>query len=307
MFISGVIVAALTFPGIIIHELGHLLLCRLTGVRVNAYALLQMQEPYGYVIHEEPDSVFKNFLITFGPFFVNTIAIAAFLVLGTFVSTFVSIAGWIFVWLAISAGMHSFPSKQDANSLWTQMWGTVKQGKALNLVFAPFVALIYLGSLLSVLWIDLIYTMVVAGAVLSATSMPFWVNINNGIDVSFSHGNTTYYGMGVVFDDNLVGYISERGCDKRACKLHVPRSKIIWVTSSNIKENAMHTIVFGDSENCMKKKITDTELKSAWFGHVKVDVESGQQLDAKECILAFQENIGTAQSWAPGASTYRVS
>ncbi len=63
--IPGWVVGLVTFPGIIVHELGHLLLCRIAKVKVLGWCLFQLKQPMGFVVHEQPDSVWKNFLITF--------------------------------------------------------------------------------------------------------------------------------------------------------------------------------------------------------------------------------------------------
>lgn len=68
---------------------------------------------------------------------------------------------YFFIWLGISIAMHSFPSIQDAENIWngikkeeTPMW--------LRILATPIVGLIYLCTIASVLWFDVIYGMFVA-------------------------------------------------------------------------------------------------------------------------------------------------
>ena len=83
----GQVITLLTFPGVIMHELAHMLFCLWTGTRVTKVRLFRFGNPAGYVIHEHPSSAWKTILIGVGPFFVNTIvgfliALSAFLLRG---------------------------------------------------------------------------------------------------------------------------------------------------------------------------------------------------------------------------------
>src|SRR5678809_909987 len=73
MFIPGIAITLLTFPGVIVHELAHQLFCRLYKVPVFKVVYFQAQNPAGYVLHEIPDNKFHSIMISVGPFFVNTI------------------------------------------------------------------------------------------------------------------------------------------------------------------------------------------------------------------------------------------
>ena len=73
-FIPGFIISILTFPGIIIHELGHYIFCRLRKVPVYEVKFFQIHlNTAGYVIHKEPDDFTSVLLISIGPLLVNTI------------------------------------------------------------------------------------------------------------------------------------------------------------------------------------------------------------------------------------------
>lgn len=60
------------------------------------------------------------------------------------------------MWLAVSIAMHSFPSVGDAKSIWTAIWE--KEAPLLTkIIGTPVVAMIMIGAIGSVLWLDLIY------------------------------------------------------------------------------------------------------------------------------------------------------
>src|SRR3569833_1494434 len=121
MIIPGFIVTWATFPGVIVHEFGHLLMCRFTETPVREVCYFRLGNPAGYVIHERPSSTWKHILIGFGPLIVNSTF--GFL-LGLIASRHflhevnLQVIGGILVWLAVSIAMHSFPSRGDAQSLW---------------------------------------------------------------------------------------------------------------------------------------------------------------------------------------------
>lgn len=159
-FIPGWLIGLVTFPGIIVHEIGHLLLCRIAGVKVVGWCLFRLKQPMGFVIHEQTESVWKNFMVTFGPFFLNSILTVLIAAIYFFIPHIA------ILWLAFSVGAHSFPSTADGKNLWNATIESFGRKKFWNALFLPFVAVIYLGALLSFFWIDFIY----AGALIFGTS-----------------------------------------------------------------------------------------------------------------------------------------
>jgi len=161
----GQVITLLTFPGVIMHELAHMLFCLWTGTRVTKVRLFRFGNPAGYVIHEHPSSAWKTILIGVGPFFVNTIvgfliALSAFPLRGGNGSLKTTVLFAILMWLAVSVAMHSFPSKGDAKGI----WGTVSDRSCpilAKIVAVPIVGFIYLGALGSMFWLDLVYAVAV--------------------------------------------------------------------------------------------------------------------------------------------------
>ncbi len=164
MIIPGFIITWATFPGVMVHELGHQLLCRFTGTPVQDVCYFRFGNPAGYVIHERPSSIWKHLLIGFGPFIVNS-TFGFFL--GLIASRYIllegnlAIIGSMLVWLAVSVAMHSFPSTGDAKSLWQALWSESSPVSG-RIVGTPLVGMIYLGAIGSMFWLDMIYGVAVA-------------------------------------------------------------------------------------------------------------------------------------------------
>ena len=73
MIVPGFLISALTFPGVIIHELAHQIFCILCGLPVYEVKYFQLKNPSGYVVHQASDQPGKIFLTSTGPFLVNTV------------------------------------------------------------------------------------------------------------------------------------------------------------------------------------------------------------------------------------------
>ncbi|WP_298737005.1 DUF3267 domain-containing protein [uncultured Chitinophaga sp.] len=164
MFIPGAAITAVTFPGVVVHEFAHQLFCRMFGVAIFEVKYFQFGNPAGYVIHEPVRNPVHQLFIGIGPFFVNTIlaALIAFpaalpLTLGE-----ASFIDYLLLYLAVSVGMHAFPSTGDASSIWNGLIRGENTPLWLKAITAPVVGLIYLGALGSMVWLDLIYGMAVA-------------------------------------------------------------------------------------------------------------------------------------------------
>ena len=158
-FLIGFLVNLLTFPGIIVHELGHQLFCRLLRVPVLKVCYFRLGNPAGYVIHEPPQSPWANLLIAIGPLFVNTtvgLLIAFPAVLGAFKFDTGDGIDFFLIWLGLSIAMHAFPSIGDARSIWKTV--TSHQNSVfVKVVAIPLILLIYLGAAGSFFWLDAIY------------------------------------------------------------------------------------------------------------------------------------------------------
>lgn len=182
--IPGKLVALVTFPGIIVHELAHIFLAKLVGIKVAGAKLLSLGtgNTMGYVLTEKQKHVWKQFLVTFGPFFVNSIVAVLLSMVYLFVKN-VAFLNILLIWLAFSVGMHAFPSTGDAKALFNETVDSIKRSRFWNAVFLPFVGFIYLGAILSIFWANLIY----AGLIFYGTTTVL------GSSLDFSSGITHKY------------------------------------------------------------------------------------------------------------------
>lgn len=167
IIIPGQLIALLTFPGVIVHELAHLIFCKLFNVKVTEVCFFRVDKIPGYVVHETCTNPWKILGISIGPLIVNT-------VVGGIIGLSAAIPAYEFgdfrfidaivIWLGISIAMHSFPSQTDAYSL----RHFVKSNRVSAGIKYSFISVSYLlqtGAALSVIWLDFIYgVFVVYGA-----------------------------------------------------------------------------------------------------------------------------------------------
>lgn len=166
MIIPGFLIAALTFPGVIVHEFAHQLFCRLFRVPVYDVVYFQMKNPSGYVAHEPTEKPLASFMISVGPFIVNTL-LGMLIVFPAAVELFrfevyQNILVLLLGWLGISILMHAFPSTGDAKVMVQSIIKNPDVNLAVKAVTAPVIGLVYLGALGSMMWLDLIYAVFMA-------------------------------------------------------------------------------------------------------------------------------------------------
>lgn len=161
--IPGIFIAAITFPGVIVHEMAHQLFCRLCRVAVMDVCYFRFGNPAGYVLHEHPRSPYQHLLIGVGPFLLNTVVGAA-IAFPAVTPVLKFGAGdpldLFLVWLGVSIAMHAFPSTGDAASLQQSL--RAHPSFLFRLVLMPIVVLIYLGAIGSMFWLDAIWGVSVA-------------------------------------------------------------------------------------------------------------------------------------------------
>lgn len=159
-FIPGIVISAVTFPGVVIHELAHQLFCRLFKIPVFQVCYFRFGNPAGYVVHGESENWIHQVLVSAGPFFLNSL-LGALLAFPSALRTFefdgaATALDGVLMWLGISIAMHAIPSTGDAKSMWAAVSGKKAPGVA-KLFVAPVVGLIFILALGSVVWLDLIY------------------------------------------------------------------------------------------------------------------------------------------------------
>jgi len=168
--VLGFLVSVLSFPGVIVHEYAHKKFCELTGVRVKEVVYLRLGNPMGYVAHEPATNFKQSFSITAAPFLVNTLFAVFFGFLFGLVGVlmhytliprnFLTLLGFLSIWLGISMGIHAIPSSQDAKNLWNF---SKKSSAISSSIGLPIAAVIYSLDRLRYLWIDVVYAVLVFG------------------------------------------------------------------------------------------------------------------------------------------------
>ena len=159
MFIPGILITIVTFPGVIVHEIAHQFFCKLSKVAILDVKYFRLGNPAGYVLHEHPKYTYQHLFIGLGPLFINTflgalIAFPAIIPSMDFGSS--DPIDSILIWIGFSIAMHSFPSTVDAKSIWQAvMQPGVNFGYKLFAV--PTVGLLYIGAIGSIFWLDAIY------------------------------------------------------------------------------------------------------------------------------------------------------
>ncbi len=161
-FLPGFLVALVTFPGVIVHEIAHRFFCDVTDTPVYEVAYFRPgRNPAGYVVHGKPRSLRAALLISAGPLVINTLLCA--------ILTFTVAYEWLVLddplhdpvllvlgWLGYSIGMHAFPSRQDAASLTSQVQQARGQGTTLMLARAAG-WLVTAANLARMFWFDTLY------------------------------------------------------------------------------------------------------------------------------------------------------
>ena len=158
--IPGIVIAVLTFPGVIVHEAAHAFFCRVFKIPILEVKYFRFGNPAGYVIHAEAEEIKAQFFITMGPFIINSILCVVFCstaFLPVWVLNANDPVAWFFYWLGLSIGMHAFPSTQDLKGLWRC---APQQARALNpwaLLSLPLIVILYPLNFLRIVWADLGY------------------------------------------------------------------------------------------------------------------------------------------------------
>jgi len=160
IIIPGFLIALVTFPGVIVHESAHLLFCKLRRVAVFDVCFFRMGNPSGYVVHETPHDFLSAFLISTGPFFINSllcfiICFPAFLPIRIY--DIKDPVSYVLMWLGLSIGMHAFPSTGDASVLWAEARKAAAHWNPLAVLSLPLVGVIHVVNLLRFFWLDYLY------------------------------------------------------------------------------------------------------------------------------------------------------
>ncbi|MGZ6251399.1 MAG: hypothetical protein ACXWL2_05185 [Candidatus Chromulinivorax sp.] len=123
------LIALITFPGIILHEISHRFMCDIFNIPVYQIDYFALEEDsVGKVIHQKIYSYRKSFFIAMAPLFINTfIAMLLTIPLSICSSTngiipassnfLINFLFKIISWMGFTIGLHAIPSNQDVNNL----------------------------------------------------------------------------------------------------------------------------------------------------------------------------------------------
>lgn len=179
--IPGFLVSFLTFPGVMMHELGHQLACWICKICVFKVKYFQFDtKTGGYVQHEKTDNPWKSLLITYGPFILNTLLgiILVFPValmwtyqsFGAVLPIWVKLVCYALAYLGVSCLANAFPSSGDAGVLFTSVVKNKAIPIVIRVIVAPFVGIIYLCSLAKFFWFDFVFALGVPQLIYSLIS-----------------------------------------------------------------------------------------------------------------------------------------
>jgi len=158
--IPGWLIALATFPGVIVHETGHLLFCRWFKLAVFDVCFFRVGNPAGYVIHENSDDFNTIFFVSMGPFFANSLLCILFCSAAFLPVWELEVAdplAWFFYWLGLSIGMHAFPSTEDLKHIWRLAPRNALRGNPLAILSFPVIVVLYVLNFARFFWADLGY------------------------------------------------------------------------------------------------------------------------------------------------------
>ena len=124
IFVPGAVIATITFPGVILHEMAHKFFCDLYRIPVYEVKYFAVSKNAGHVIHAPITDVRKNAIIGLAPLLINSVACILFLIpeflpvisRTSFVSTY-SFHNVYLIWIGLSCGLNALPSKTDLASI----------------------------------------------------------------------------------------------------------------------------------------------------------------------------------------------
>lgn len=148
------ILELLSAPGVILHEIGHMVFCFFGNVKVFRVKLFGFGNPRGFVEHAEPETFIASTLITFGPLTFNTLIS---LVLFSLIQTpYWKPLNLVWIWVAFLSSLHAIPSHGDAHTLLSITNRKIRRNPFV-VVGYPFIAFIYLLNFLRRLRLHYLY------------------------------------------------------------------------------------------------------------------------------------------------------
>jgi len=124
-----------------VHELGHLVLCWLSGVPVRRVVLFRVGSPAGFVTHAAPRLLRQHLAISVGPLAVSSVvAVTLFLLVARLIATRPGHwwpAAALGLWPALSIALEAWPSAADAGALRRSAGAQLRQLNVAALMALP--------------------------------------------------------------------------------------------------------------------------------------------------------------------------
>lgn len=162
--IARELIALLTFPGSIIHEVCHKFFCDLLRIRVYKVCYFRYDDTYSYLIHEPATNLRDALLILICPFLLCTLLCMILTFPAELISVKLSapftLNTFLLLWVGISIGMNAFPT----NHAITEFQKTIQSHPAkpyIYLIANGFAILLQFIQFLRKLWIDLLYAILI--------------------------------------------------------------------------------------------------------------------------------------------------
>ena len=154
----------MTYPGTIVHKIVHRFFCDIAKIPVYDINYLGLEAAEMSTKYEEVKGLQNSFLISIGPFIVNSLLCALLAMPYIFseailnIETTPTVFG-IVAWIGVAIGMNAFPSKRDTDSFLNEIQ-TSKKG-VLFLIALPFAVIIKIADSLRHFFFYLIYVGVI--------------------------------------------------------------------------------------------------------------------------------------------------
>ena len=151
---SYIIFSLLTAPGVVLHELGHLLFCLLAGVKVFRVKFFGFGKTAGFVEHAEPDGFIQSLFISFGPLTLNSLV--SLILFSQITPPYFTWLHALEIWIGFASALHAIPSNGDAHTLMLISTKKIRKNP-LAIAGYPFVLTIYLLNFLKRFHLQFLY------------------------------------------------------------------------------------------------------------------------------------------------------
>jgi hypothetical protein len=160
IFIPAPVVAILTFPGVILHEMAHKFFCDYFNIKVFKVSYFRVSSQAGHVIHEPVYCPNQNAIIALAPLLVNSVVcfvlLSPYLISWKLESAFLwkfSAFNMFLIWVGLSCGLSALPSSTDIKNISND---TIGKYTVIKIIVRCLNALGFVGE---VIWLFLLWNL----------------------------------------------------------------------------------------------------------------------------------------------------